>query len=140
MGKRIGMICVVLGVLCLVGFVVYNRWEAAQAAQVSQAMLEEVQLAIKDKINHPAQKTEGENAPQKHWFAETETLLEMDTVPVNGYACIGILSIPALELELPVLKDWSYGKLKKAPCLYYGSYYESDFVIAAHNYKSPSSN
>ena len=37
---------------------------------------------------------------------------------------------------MPVLTDWSYAKLKKAPCLYYGSYYEKDFVIAAHNYKS----
>ena len=37
---------------------------------------------------------------------------------------------------LPVLTDWSYIKLKKAPCHYYGSYYEKDFVIAAHNYES----
>ena len=50
--------------------------------------------------------------------------------------CIGFLSVPVLDLELPVLTDWSYAKLKKAPCHYYGSYYETDFVIAAHNYKS----
>ena len=37
---------------------------------------------------------------------------------------------------MPVLIDWSYAKLKKAPCHYYGTYYEKDFVIAAHNYKS----
>jgi sortase A len=61
---------------------------------------------------------------------------EMATVKVEGYDCIGILSIPVLDLELPVLTDWSYAKLKKAPCHYYGSYYEKDFVIAAHNYKS----
>ena len=41
-----------------------------------------------------------------------------------------------LELDLPVLADWSYAKLKKAPCHYYGSYYDGDFVIAAHNYKA----
>ena len=39
-------------------------------------------------------------------------------------------------MELPVLTDWSYAKLKKAPCHYYGTYYEKDFVIAAHNYES----
>ena len=39
-------------------------------------------------------------------------------------------------MELPVLTDWSYEKLKKAPCHYYGSCYESDFVIAAHNFSS----
>ena len=49
---------------------------------------------------------------------------------------MGVLTIPVLDLELPVLTDWSYEKLKKAPCHYYGSYYEKDFVIAAHNYKT----
>ena len=60
----------------------------------------------------------------------------MSTVKVDDYECIGILSIPVLNLELPVLTDWSYAKIKKAPCHYYGSYYEKDFVIAAHNYKA----
>ena len=61
---------------------------------------------------------------------------EMLTTQVNGYDCIGVLSIPVLELELPVLTDWSYEKLKMAPCHYYGTYYEENFVIAAHNYQS----
>ena len=39
-------------------------------------------------------------------------------------------------MELPVLTDWSYAKLKTAPCVYYGNYYEPNFVIAAHNYSS----
>jgi len=61
---------------------------------------------------------------------------QMMTTPINGYDCVGILSIPVLELELPVLTDWSYEKLKISPCLYYGSCYEKDFVIAGHNYRS----
>ena len=61
---------------------------------------------------------------------------EMATVKVEGYDCIGILDIPVLKLQLPVLADWSYAKLKIAPCQYYGTYYEKDFVIAAHNYKA----
>ena len=32
------------------------------------------------------------------------------------------------------MTDWSYEKLQKAPCHYYGSCYKSDFVIAGHNY------
>lgn len=61
---------------------------------------------------------------------------KMTTVKAGEYDSIGVLSIPVLNLELPVLTDWSYTKLKKAPCHYYGSYYEKDFVIAAHNYES----
>ena len=120
MRKWIGVICVFLGVVCIlssVGFVVYNRWEDKNAEKIAQSLLEDVQNIIDEKTPRP------EDA-------------EMVTVKIDNYDCIGVLSIPVLDLELPVLKDWSYAKLKKAPCHYYGSYYEKDFVIAAHNYKA----
>ena len=126
MRKWLGTICVILGIACLlgaVGMVLYNRWEADSARQTSHSLLEHVQLAIREDVTRPAQSQPGEADGA-----------EMAAVRVEGYDCVGILSIPALELELPVLTDWSYTKLKKAPCLYYGSCYESDFVIAAHNY------
>ena len=122
MRKWIGAICVLLGVICLlcsVGFVVYNRWESENAAKVTESLLEDVQSVIDEK-----------NAEQN------DSGPKMPTVKVDDYECIGILSIPVLDLELPVLTDWSYAKLKKSPCHYYGTYYEKDFVIAAHNYKS----
>ena len=122
MRKWIGAVCVFLGVVCLlcsVGFVVYNRWEAENAAKITESLLEDVQSVI-------AEQNDEQNDFQT----------KMPTIKVDSYECIGILSIPVLNLELPVLTDWSYAKLKKAPCHYYGSYYEKDFVIAAHNYKA----
>ena len=121
MRKWIGVICVFLGVCCIlssVGFVAYNRWENENAEDIAQDLLEDIQSIIEEK------------QPEQSLPAE------MATVKVDGYECIGILSIPVLDLELPVLTDWSYAKLKKAPCHYYGTYYEKDFVIAAHNYKA----
>ena len=121
MRKWIGIICVLLGAICIissVGFVAYNRWENDNAEDIAQDLLEDIQSIIEEK--------------QPEQFLPEE----MATVKVDGYECIGILSIPALDVELPVLTDWSYAKLKKAPCHYYGSYYEKDFVIAAHNYKA----
>ncbi len=123
MRKWIGVICVFLGILCIlsaIGFVAYNRWEDMNAKDVAQDFLEDVQSII------------NEEQSEQPLLNDTE----MATVEVDGYDCIGILSVPVLDLELPVLTDWSYAKLKKAPCHYYGSYYEKDFVIAAHNYKS----
>ena len=128
MRKWIGVICVFLGVVCLlsaVGFAVYNRWEDESAEEISQELLQDVQSMIEEK--QPEQPLPDD--PEK-------TPTEMATVKVGSYDCIGILSIPVLDLELPVLTDWSYEKLKKAPCHYFGTYYEKDFVIAAHNYKS----
>lgn len=65
-----------------------------------------------------------------------EPVPTMPTTKVGYNECIGILSIPVLGLELPILTDWSYEKLKVAPCHYYGSYYEKNFVIAGHNYRA----
>lgn len=62
--------------------------------------------------------------------------MEMPIIRIDDYDYIGVLSIPALELELPVMDKWSYPKLKIAPCRYSGSAYEGNFVIAAHNYVS----
>jgi len=50
-------------------------------------------------------------------------------------ACITILSIPALGLELPVWSRWSYEKLEQAPCRYSGSIGSKDLVLLAHNYE-----
>ena len=44
--------------------------------------------------------------------------------------------IPSLDLELPVLSEWSYPNLKLAPCRYAGSAYTDNLVIAAHNYQT----
>ena len=41
-----------------------------------------------------------------------------------------------LELELPVISEWDYDRLKIAPCRQYGSTKTDDLVIAAHNYAS----
>ena len=124
MAKRIGVLCIALGFLCLfsaVGLIVYNHMEEKNAEAASAAMLRDVQ-----------QMTETEGEP----IADAEYPAEMPTVDVDGNPCIGVLSIPVLELELPVLTDWSYAKLKVAPCHYYGTCYEPNFVIAAHNYQS----
>ena len=135
MRKLVGVICVFLGIVCIlssVGFVVYNGWEDKNAEEISQEILEDVQNIIDEKQTKQPLLDNTVNLPN-----DAEKLpTEMATVKVDGYDCIGILSVPVLELKLPVLTDWSYTKLKKAPCHYYGSYYEKDFVIAAHNYKA----
>ena len=135
MSKKLGSCFVVLGILCLLasaGFVFYNRMEAQSGAEFSRTLLQDVQENVVETVKMGSEQPE--NATEEV-LLETEPR-QMCTIPAGEYESIGILSIPALELELPVLTDWSYEKLKKAPCHYYGSCYESDFVIAAHNYPS----
>ena len=135
MRKWIGVICIFLGVVCIlssVGFVVYNRWENKNAEEIDKDLLEDVQSIMDEKQPEQPLPADTVNLPDDPEKIPTE----MATVKVDGYDCIGVLSVPVLDLELPVLTDWSYAKLKKAPCHYYGTYYEKDFVIAAHNYQS----
>ena len=156
MRKFVGITCILLGVVCLcasVGLMLYNRVEEQNAEEYASVLLKDVQQEIIANIqemtqeNVPDQNDQGTTTPgdseqeggqsgEEDVIIEEEIIPEMQTVRVGGYDYIGILSIPALNLELPVMTDWSYAKLKKAPCHYYGSCYETDFVIAAHNYKS----
>ena len=59
---------------------------------------------------------------------------DMTVVEIKGEKYIGYVSIPELNLELPVMAEWSYRKLRKSPCHYAGSTKTDDLVIFAHNY------
>ena len=139
MRKGIGIICILVGIACLLasgGLVIRNRQESQSGEQYSRTLLQDVRESMEQAapIRMEPSDPVTEASPSVD-FPEDE-YKEMATIPVGEYASIGILTIPVLEVELPVLADWSYEKLQKAPCLYYGSCYESDFVIAAHNYAS----
>ena len=136
MRKGIGFTCIALGLVCLIialGFVVYNAHEAKTGEKTAQALLQNVQQIMNQESPGEVEPLAGEVLPESQMEA---CLQEMQTIPAGSYESIGIVSIPVLELELPVLTDWSYEKLKNAPCHYFGSCYQSDFVIAAHNYPS----
>ena len=137
MRRIFGACCIILGICCLIsslGLIAYNHREEENAQNASKNILQAVQENILDN-------TREENNSEKSDRDESVEIpvdipQEMLTTQVDGYDCIGVLSIPVLELELPVLTDWSYAKLKIAPCHYFGSYFQKDFVIAAHNYQS----
>lgn len=67
---------------------------------------------------------------------ELDPNMKMPMQTVNGQDYIGILTLEELSLELPVMSDWDYPKLKEAPCRYHGSAYQDNLVIMAHNFQS----
>lgn len=62
--------------------------------------------------------------------------MEMPVETINGIDFIGVLRIPALELELPIISEWNYPNLKTAPCRYSGSAYLNNLILCGHNYAS----
>ncbi len=62
--------------------------------------------------------------------------IPMPVKTINGRDYIGAVSIPALDIDLPVLSEWSYQNFRVAPCRYVGSAYKNDMILCAHNYRN----
>lgn len=60
----------------------------------------------------------------------------MPTREIDGYRYIGRLSIPAVELDLPILEEWDDKRSKISPCRYSGTVYENNLILCGHNYVS----
>ena len=116
-------------ILCAAGLLGYNRWDAARAEKASQEVLGELEQTMQKTITEHQQ--ENETAAPQPVLDPTQ---EMTTVEVEGRDYIGVLSIPAVERELPVMAQWSYAGLKIAPGRYSGTTYGDDLVICGHNY------
>ncbi|MCD7741251.1 MAG: sortase [Ruminococcus sp.] len=56
------------------------------------------------------------------------------SIEIDGYDYIGIVSIPSLGVELPVQSGWDHGNLKLAACRFDGTADSGDLIIAAHSY------
>lgn len=139
MPKKFGIIFVTMGVVLMLSALLlflYNGYEERRAGQEAELLLDDIQSAIAEETDPPTQPTEVEIDITEN-TEHTETLpAEMPVVKINGYDYIGYVSIPDLKLELPVMAEWDYNRLKKAPCRHFGSSRTDDLVIAAHNYKS----
>lgn len=94
----------------------YNYYEDQKAGEAAQALVPQIKQAInEDDIGN-------------------ETNIGKTAFEIDGYDYIGYLSIPTLNLELPVMSEWDYSRLRIAPCRQYGSLWTNDLVIAGHNY------
>ena len=118
-------------VLGALGLVVYNQNEASQADQTCAAVLPELMEQIRLEQSEDVTEPPTQQIPESLRTPEDVKMTEM---VINGERYIGCLSLPGLELELPVMSDWSYPQLRKAPCRYYGTALGGDLVLMAHNY------
>lgn len=131
--KGAGLILVTAAVLLLV----YNLWDGHRARESEEAILAEYLQENKKASESPdaSDKEDEQNIPDYILNPDMD-MPEYTLKSLGDVACIGILEIPALDLELPVISSWSYSSLRQAPCRYSGSAYKGDLVIAAHNYQS----
>ena len=106
---------IILGIILIItalSLLIYNSYVDERAGKESKKVVEKIQEELKD--------------------IDTNE----ETIKIDGNEYIGIINIPTLELELPIMKDWSYKKMKISPGRYYGSIESNDLVICAHSYKN----
>ena len=133
---KIGKIFIAFGcllILSAVGLCGFNIYEAKSAEEASKTAFD----AITEKVEIKKEPEIIENAAEAEipdYILNPD--MEMPVLSVDGTDYIGTLEIPAIGIELPVISEWSYPSLKKAPCRYFGSAYTDDMVIAGHNYNA----
>lgn len=113
-----------------------NQREATEAERASVNLMPQLLEVIKDNeetATEPETYTQPVETPVDSLDPSD---FEMTEEEIDGYAYIGYLSIPNLELELPIMADWDYTRLRIAPCRYTGTVRGEDLVLIAHNYAS----
>lgn len=122
-----GLVFLLLAVV-LVG---YNEYDAARAGGMAQEAVTQLDKKIADEA------AAFRDLPQSDMMVadyQLDRTREMPIVEIDGRYYVGTIAFPSLDLELPVLEEWSYDNLKIAPCRYHGTAYLDGFSIAAHNY------
>ena len=133
MSKRyVGLVMMIIGISTVaagLGLSGYNLWDNHRAGIQADAALyaivrlwEEAEITNLDEIlEAPSELSSGSDRALSVW-------------EVDGHRYIGMVSIPAIDMALPVQEDWSPVLLKTSPCRYTGSPYRGDLIICAHNY------
>ena len=115
--------------LAAAALAVRNLWEQQEAKRFSSRLLVLAEQRLPD--GGGAQQTAAGNDGGMEMPAVSPDM----TDPLAGYAIDGILAIPKLGLELPVLADYSEELLRMSVCLYAQEADSGRRVIAGHNYR-----
>lgn len=123
--SKIGKKLIIIGIsLIIISSIlsIHNIYEENKAGKNSANVLNNMKDTIVENVQNINNEIEKENT--------------MQTININGYDYIGTITIPSLNLELPIMSEYDYDRLKISPCRYYGSIYTNDLIICAHSYKT----
>lgn len=123
MKRKIAITFMTVGVF-FIGFalvlLIYNNYENKKAQESADTLIQSIRSNI------------AENELKNELIDPFDE--EMTVKEIKGYGYVGYISVPALNIDLPVMSECDYGRLKISPCRYYGSTKTDNLVIAAHNY------
>lgn len=137
MGKKKGTILMITGLLLIVAalfLTLFNIYDSKRAGQESEQVVGQIIGKIEQAQQEKQEQSEaGVDVTPDY---ELDSAIEMPSVKVEEFRYIGLLEIPALNRQLPIMAECTDRGLRKAPCCYTGSVYEDSMVISGHNYLS----
>lgn len=130
--------------LSALSLTLFNAWQEEKRAESAKDKLSQVvdQMTTQSTTQAPTVPTTSPAETTQALETTAVTVVTEPTVPQmkeavldDGNAYIGYVSIPSLNIELPVLSNWDDSLLDLGPCRFSGSVYTDDMVLMAHNYK-----
>lgn len=139
--NRLSKAFAIIGILCLLlsfGLILYNITQDSKSGKASLDIVKKIENKIPN-LQYATNYDIPNEIPSTDLFEEFDIQQDNhvdDTIIIDENIYLGIISIPKLNLELPVLNELSKDNLKISPCKYYGTLNNNDLIIAGHNYKS----
>ena len=141
MKRTIGILLMALGVImitCSVVLFVNNQNEDKQAQESTEYYLPQLIDTIKNNTENSTSDVSddisSDDIEDSDTSKDSSSGTDMTVVYIDGHGFIGYLSIPKLNLELPIMSELDYAKLKISPCRFYGSAKTANLIVGAHNY------
>lgn len=131
--------CGTMLILSALFLCIYNIRQDQKASKGSHKILYQLKAVIPQPTANEADTPSKDKPfanPADDLFAPYETEQEAKPIEIDGVYYCGIITIPSLDIELPVADSWSYTALKISPCRYSGGIGTKDIIIAAHNFSS----
>lgn len=136
MKNKISKIFLVIGALLIcsaLALVIFNVTKSKKCYERSQQVMVEIKKNIPaefipDKSQQKFDEivgsdNENDNNSEKNEYIE-----------IDGNKYLGFIRIEKINLELPIMLDWSYKKMDTSPCVYQGSISSDNLIVMAHNY------
>ena len=137
--RLIGNVLICTGVLLILSgglWYAHNLYVSNRAYELGVEQVAKVKDAIDSRIEAKTD-TVSESEP----FGEMTITLEapvkqLPVVMIDDYPYCGYLSIPDIDLEMPVVNDTTTKNMKYSLCRYKGDPYQNNMIIDGHNYRS----
>ena len=131
MKRKFSTLLILLGIVLILGagaLLLYNQRESDEASAHAAEVLPEISAYL------GSVESSAELPPAVIATDPSVPLPDMPVHEIGGQRYVGVLTIPSIGYEMPVLSECSLALLRLGACRFHGSTYAGNLVLCAHNY------